>query len=146
MRVARLFRFAAHGPQPCTALSHTRSTKRRRPFIRRVSQQFPDHLAIPTGFAFRTRDTLLSKAKANLSQGHSVATDPFKDSFDDARLLGDDLVVCLSTGGMFAHIAIPIGCPAQHAHRPPSRRVPFATAATFHSLGALVLGDHALHL
>jgi hypothetical protein len=75
-----------------------------------------------------------------------IPADPHEDLLDHARLLGHDLIPSLAVTVLFADIAISKWCGAEDVDRPAARGVLLATAAPFHDLGPLVLGDHALDL
>src|SRR5262249_13031565 len=140
------FRLATYRPKPRTAFDHTGPTIGRVPDVYGVLEQSTDYGPIPDGFALRTANAQLLQATANLPKREPVPAYPFEDLFDDTRLFQTNLVVRLTAGDELAHVAIPVGCSAQHAHRSLSSRMALTAATPLHNLGAFVLGDHALHL
>jgi hypothetical protein len=72
--------------------------------------------------------------------------DPRKDLFDDPRMLGNWLKSCLSVTLLHRNIAVSEGSTGHHVDRTSLGCVLLATPTPLHDLGALVLGDNALHL
>jgi hypothetical protein len=105
--IARLLRLTSSWAQPRAALSHTRLTEDRLPFVGRIRQQLAHREYMPI-LPFGAWDLLLSQSATNCVQRESVPGNPLEDLPHDARLLEHHLILRLSTTGVLADVAVTI--------------------------------------
>jgi len=115
-------------------------------FVGGISQHIPDGLVIPGRFARARPDARLMAMATYRIPRAAFLSDPRKHLLPHARFVPDDINARVSAACRLGPIPVAVRCLAPDPDTPRLRGVPLAPSAPFQKFGALVFGNHALHV